>query len=129
MAEKKINTVEGMGAWDVVEREDDMNVINGTWAFKCKQFSNSTVKKFKTYAPVVQWTTDCLMLILENLLGLKSKQADVTTAFFMLLLEKTKKSIWILCFKQHRSNGTPKVLCLKNLWLVSKFLSHLEVSH
>ncbi|KAL7460583.1 hypothetical protein ACHAXS_001034, partial [Conticribra weissflogii] len=36
-----------MGAWDVVEHEDDMNVINGTWAFKCKQFPNGTVKKFK----------------------------------------------------------------------------------
>ncbi len=34
--EKEIITLEGMGAWDVVEHEDDMNVINGTWAFKCK---------------------------------------------------------------------------------------------
>ncbi len=45
--ELKNSTLEGMGAWDVVEREDDMNVINGTWAFKCKQFPNGTVKKFK----------------------------------------------------------------------------------
>ncbi len=36
-----------MGAWDVVEHEDDMNVTSGTWAFKCKQFPNGTVKKFK----------------------------------------------------------------------------------
>ncbi len=73
-AEKKIITLEGMGAWDVVEREDDMNVINRTWAFKCKQFPNGTVKTFKarfcacgyqqlegieffeTYAHVVQLT-------------------------------------------------------------------------
>ncbi len=47
MAEKEIVTLEGMGAWDVVEREDDMNVINGTWAFKCMQFSNGTVKSSK----------------------------------------------------------------------------------
>ncbi len=26
-AEKEIHTLEGMGAWDVVEHEDDMNVI------------------------------------------------------------------------------------------------------
>ncbi len=41
--------MEGMGAWDVVECEDNMNVINGTWAFKCKQFPNGTVKKFKAH--------------------------------------------------------------------------------
>ncbi len=72
VAEKAIITLEGMGAWDVVECEDDMNSINGTWDFKCKRFPNGTVKKFKarfcahgdqqlegidffeTYAPVVQ---------------------------------------------------------------------------
>ncbi len=77
-----------MGAWDVVEREDDVYVIDGTWALKCRQFLNGTMKEFKarfcargdqqlegidffgTYAPVGQWTTVHLMLIHENLLGL-----------------------------------------------------------
>ena len=38
---------------------------------------------FETYAPVVQWTTVRLMLILEVevLLKLKSKQGDITAAF------------------------------------------------
>ncbi len=81
-AEKEIITLEGMSAWDVVEHEDDMNVINGTWAFQCKKFPDGTVKKFKarfcacgdqqlegidfveSYAPVVQCTTERLMLIL-----------------------------------------------------------------
>ena len=36
---------------------------------------------FETYALVVQWTTVRLMLILEILLQLKSKQGDVTAAF------------------------------------------------
>ncbi len=39
--------MERMGAWDVVECEDDMNVINGTWAFKCKQFPYGTLKNSK----------------------------------------------------------------------------------
>ncbi len=47
VTEKDIITLEGMGAWDVVEIEDDMNVINGTWAFKCNQFPNGTVKNSK----------------------------------------------------------------------------------
>ena len=117
----------------MVEREDDTNVINGTWAFKCKRFPNGTVKKFKarfcargdqqlegidffdTYAPIVQWTTVRLMLILENLLGLKSKQADVTAAFLHATLEKDEE-VYVempLGFKQRGSNGKFKVLCLK----------------
>ncbi len=35
-AEEEIITFEGMGAWDVAEHEDDMNVINGTCTFKFK---------------------------------------------------------------------------------------------
>ncbi len=75
------------------------NVIQLTWAFKCKRFPNGLIEKFKacfcargdmqlegvdffeTYAPVVQWTTIRLMFILEVLLGLKSKQGDITCAF------------------------------------------------
>jgi hypothetical protein len=65
-----------------------MNVISSIWAFKLKRFPACMVKKFKahfcahgdqqlegidffeTYAPVVQWTTLRLTLILEILLNL-----------------------------------------------------------
>ncbi len=61
---------------------------------------------FETYAPVVQWTTVHLMLILENLLGLKSKQADVTAAFLHTILGDDEKVIveMPLGFKQCGSN-------------------------
>ncbi len=52
------------------------------------------------------------MLILENLLGLKSKQADVTAAFIHATLGEDKK-VYVemhLGFKQHRKF---KVLLLK----------------
>ena len=39
------------------------------------------VDLFETYAPVVKWATIRLMFILEVLLGLKSKQGDVTCVF------------------------------------------------
>jgi hypothetical protein len=32
--EVKIFTLESINAWDVAEQEDDMNIINSTWAFK-----------------------------------------------------------------------------------------------
>ncbi len=70
---------------------------------------------FETYAPVVQWTTVRLMLILENLLCLKSKQADVTAAFLHATLEEDEK-VYVempLGFKQRSSNRKFKVLCLK----------------
>ena len=95
----EIETLENMNTWDVVDRLIDKNVLDGTCAFKVKRFPDGLIKKFKarfcargdqqiegidffeTYAPVVQWTAVCLMLILEVLLDLKSKQGDVTAAF------------------------------------------------
>ena len=92
----KIETLERMEAWEVVERTPEMNVLPSTWAFKCKRYPDGLIKKFKarfcargdrqikgadffkTYVPVVQWTTVRLMLILECLLDLTSKQGDVT---------------------------------------------------
>ena len=108
-AVKEVETLEGMDAWDVVDRTDDMNVIQGTWAFKLKRFPDGLIKKFKarfcargdqqlegvdffeTYAPVVQWTTVRLMLVLEVLLKLKSKQGDVTAAFLHADLSENEK--------------------------------------
>ena len=45
---KEIETLESMDAWEVVDREGDMNVIAAIWAFKLKRFPDSMVKKFKT---------------------------------------------------------------------------------
>ena len=45
----------------------------------------------KLYAPVVQWTTLRLLLILEVLLKLKSKQGDVTAAFLHAELNENEK--------------------------------------
>ena len=95
----ELETLEEMEAWDVVDRPEGANVIASIWAFKIKRFPDGLIKKFKarfcargdqqiegidffeTYAPVVQWTTIRLMLILEVLLDLQSKQGDVTAAF------------------------------------------------
>ncbi len=70
--ELKIFTLESIEAWQVVDREDEMNVISSTWAFECKSYPDGLIKKFKarfcacgdqqlegtdffeTYAPVVQ---------------------------------------------------------------------------
>ncbi|KAL7519688.1 hypothetical protein ACHAWF_000950 [Thalassiosira exigua] len=95
----EIATLEGMESWEVVDRTDDMNVLPSTWAFKIKRYPDGLIKKFQahfyargdkniegvdyfeTYAPVVQWTTVRLMLMLQVLLDLKSKQGDMTASF------------------------------------------------
>ena len=83
----------------MVKREYDINTIESTWEFKLKRFIYELIKRFqyrlcangdkhleevdllKTYAPIVQWTTICIMLILEVMLGLKHKQGYVNMAF------------------------------------------------
>jgi len=122
-----------MEAWDVVNREPDMNVIKLTWAFKCKRYPDGLIKKFKakfcargdmqlegvdffeTYAPVVQWTTICLMLILEVLLDLKSKQGDITCAFLHANFDKNEK-VYVEMprgFEQYDKRGKPRILKLR----------------
>ena len=98
-AVKEFRTLEGMEAWEIVDRPLHAKILDIIWAFKIKRFPDGLIKGFKgricarggqqtegvdffeTYAPVVQWTTVRLLLILEVLLGLKSKQGNVTAAF------------------------------------------------
>ncbi len=130
--EHDIFTLESIEAWQGVDWEDEMNVISSTWAFKCKRYPDGLIKKFKarfcacgdqqlegidffdfeTYAPVVQWTTICLMFILEILLGLKSMQGDVTCAFMHAYLEENK-TVYIdmpMGFAQYGKNGKKSAL-------------------
>ena len=65
---------------------------------------------FETYAPVVQWTTIRMMLILEILLQLKSKQGDVTAAFVHAELDE-KEQVYVEMPLGFRQKG--KVLKLK----------------
>ncbi len=65
-----------INVWTVVPHIDDItNVLPSIWAFKVKQYPDGTIKKFKgcfcargdkqikgidffkTYSPIVQWTT------------------------------------------------------------------------
>jgi hypothetical protein len=68
--------------WDYIKRTPDMNILPSTWAFKLKRYPDGRVKKFKarfcargdrqkegidyfeTWAPVVQWSTVRIVMIL-----------------------------------------------------------------
>jgi hypothetical protein len=118
-----------------------MNVLPSTWAFKCKCFPDGLVRKLKarfcvqgdrqvegvdffdTFAPVVNWTTIRLMLILSTILGLAMKQVDYTAAFMHAPIDKDPNSETLTeeeCSKRgvfiHPPRGfssTGKVLSLK----------------
>ena len=40
----EIETLEFMKAWEVVERQDDMNVLRSTWAFKLETYPDGLIK-------------------------------------------------------------------------------------
>ncbi len=90
--------------WDHVPRQPGMNVLPSTWAFKIKRYPDGSVKKFKarfcaqgdrqlegvdyfeTWAPVVQWSTIRLALIIALKLGYCSVQCNITAVFIHALL-------------------------------------------
>jgi hypothetical protein len=98
-AEVEIDTLVEKETWEEVDRESWMNVLPSTWAFKCKRYPDGTIRKFKgrfcvrgdrqiegvdyfeTFAPVVNWTTVRLLLVMSIVLGLATTQADYTAAF------------------------------------------------
>ncbi len=96
----ELNTlVNKFRCWDLVPRLPHMNVLPSTWAFKIKRFPDGSVKKFKvqfcacgdhqkeginffeTWAPVVQWSTIPIVMVLTAKLGLQLFQCDITAAF------------------------------------------------
>eukprot|EP00804_Cyclotella_cryptica_P023030 CCRYP_000303-RA/>CCRYP_000303-RA protein AED:0.39 eAED:-0.26 QI:0/-1/0/1/-1/0/1/0/408 len=119
-----------MGVWEVGDLPEGANVINSTWAFRIKRFPAGLIKKFKarfcvrgdqqvhgfdffeTYPPLVQWMTVRLMLFLEVLLGLKSKQGDITAAFVHADVEEGE-NIFVEMPRGFRKQG--KVLKLKKM--------------
>jgi hypothetical protein len=96
---KEIVTLQNIGAWEQVPKEEAKKTILSTWAFKVKRFPSGLVRKlkarfcvrgdmqkegvdvFETFAPVVSWTTIWLLLILSVILDLETTQVDYTSAF------------------------------------------------
>jgi hypothetical protein len=96
---KEIKTLTDIECWEVVKRVPGSNVLPSTWPFNMKRYPDESLSKYKarfsvgghrqvegvdffeTFAPVVNWTTVRLPLILSQVLNLSSKQNDYTAAF------------------------------------------------
>jgi hypothetical protein len=97
--EIELDTLIKMQAFIIVDKEPWMNVVSSVWAFKRKRYPDGSIRKlkaricargfeqiegidyFETYAPVVQWMTVRVILIMTILLHLENKQIDYTAAF------------------------------------------------
>ena len=44
---KEIKPLEDMDAWDIVDKEKGMNILDSIWAFKIKCYPDGLIKKFK----------------------------------------------------------------------------------
>jgi hypothetical protein len=116
--------------WEYVPRTQEMNVLPSTWAFKIKRYPNGQVKTFKaqfcargdrqkegidyfeTWAPVVQWLTVRIVMILAIKLQLISVQCNMTAAFIHARVPAIE-SIYVHQPRGcHRGKGDEE-LCLK----------------
>ena len=95
----ELDTLERMNVWEVVTRQPFMRVSPSTWALRVKKFPDGAVRKLKarfcargdrqehgvdffdTFAPVVNWNTIRLMLMMSAQLGPVTTQVDCTAAF------------------------------------------------
>ena len=97
--QKENMNLKRMNTWILVDRKPHMKVLKGTWAFKLKRTPNGVayrhwlrfcvrgdqqeyrVNYFETFAPVVQWSTIQLLLILILTNDWKTREIDNTNAF------------------------------------------------
>ena len=43
----KIDTLESMGDWEIIDQDDSMNAIDLPWTFKCKRSSDGLINNIK----------------------------------------------------------------------------------
>ena len=95
----EIMTLESQKTWVSIPCTSDLNVLKGIWAFKLKHLPDGTPFCFKarfcahgdlqregtdffdTYAPVVQWSTVCLLLSTVLTEEWATQQVDYTNTF------------------------------------------------
>jgi hypothetical protein len=130
MYDELVTIMINFDCWDYAKRTPNMNVLPSTWAFKIKRYPDGGVKKFKacfcargdrqkeginyfeTWAPVVQWSTVRIVMILAIKLKLISVQCDITTAFVHGRVPPTEM-IYVHQPRGFHRGKDDEVLCLK----------------
>ena len=141
----EIKTLDKIRAWDVINRTDDMNVIDSKCAYRLKRFQEIPINKpkahfcacgykqlegvllFQTHAPVVQCTNISVMLIFEELMVFKSKQVNVKAVFLNV---NGEEGINILCKypEVFKKKGKGLNIGKKYVWYLTKSSLLLGIS-
>jgi hypothetical protein len=131
--------VEQRTCWESVPCPKEKKVLKGTWVFKLKRLPDGTAYRYKarfcargdmqtegvdffeTYAPVVQWSTTCLLLSTVLTEGWTTCQVDYTNAFALAELKEDVYVEYLLLFDQ--KSGEDRVLhLLKSLYVLRQAL-------
>ena len=96
---EEVTNLQRMKTWEVVERQPNVKVLKGTWAFRLKRTPDGVayryrsrfcvrgdqqeygVNYFETFAPVIQWSTIRLVLIFILTQNWVTRVIDYTNAF------------------------------------------------
>ena len=120
---KEINTLAGIPTWIIVPRsqvKEGAKIVPSTWTFKRKRYPDGRIRKYKarfcvrgdlqgpsdesTYAPVVQWATVRMILVLSLVFDLEMRQVDFTNAFAQADI---KTDVYLDLPKGFRNNDDP----------------------
>ena len=133
-ADAEIRSLEAKGTWiEVPKLEAKTRILPGTWVFRRKRAPDGRIKKYKgrycvrgdlqegefdTFAPVVQWSTIRLILVLSLTLDWPACSIDFASAFVQA---KLSEPVWIHLPRGFRSNkGSDTCLrLLKSLYGLS----------
>ncbi len=149
-AEKEVIILKGIGALDEFEHEDDMNIINGIWIFKCKQFLMVMWKSSKPAFVLVK-ISSWKELIFFKSMPLLYNGPHSPWCWFLITYLAWDQSNWFHCcysscyswrrweslcgdaswfqavWSKQKVQGPPSQEI--SPWLASKSLSPLEISH
>ena len=119
---------------DFIKRDPSKHILQGTWAFKRKRFPDGRIRKlkarfcvrgdqqiegvdfFESFAPVVQWSTVRLILILVLKFGLETRQVDFNNAFVQA---DCKEEVYVECpqgFEPAEGDGNMVMKLNKSLY-------------
>ena len=128
-ANKEIAALEGKHAWDEEALANaTTKVIPGTWVFRRKRDPEGNITKWKArwvirgdlqdvdfsvYAPVVNWSTVRIFMVLSLLLGWTMKALDFANAFIQATLEDTVYVHLPRGFRSMMETQSGKPACLR----------------
>jgi hypothetical protein len=124
--EHEVKQLTKMNTWVEVDEATlpkGTHIVKTTWSFKIARLPDGSIKKFRSrfcvrgdtqhdvgevYAPVVQWSTIKMCLVMANQLDLHTRAIDISNAYCTAPLDPNEqKDIYVEMPNGHDSQGKP----------------------